>query len=93
MSIVLHSQDEDTLSANDTPMILPRVFHIPMSPHPRTLNEPLPGPSKVNINNTTTAAEIHQQPVQKTVPANPQLQPTCNTPLLPTPTDHCHTSE
>ena len=59
MSIVLHSQDEDALSAEDTHITSPRVFHIPMSPPPRTLNEPLPGPSKVNTTNNTTATETH----------------------------------
>ena len=85
MSIVLHLQDEGTLSAEDTPISPPRVFHIPLSPPPRTLNDPLPGPSMINTNNDATAIETHQQPVQKTIPANPQLQPQCKTPLLPTP--------
>ena len=83
ISIVPHSQDEGTLSAEDTPA---RIFHIPISPPPRTLSEPLPGPFKINTtNNNTKAVETHQQPVQQTVPANPQLKPTCKTPLLPTP--------
>ena len=83
MSIVFHSQDEGTLCREDTPISPPRVFHKPLSPPPRTFNELLPGPSKVDTN--TTSTEMDQQPVQKTGPANLQLQPTCKTPLPPTP--------
>ena len=66
ISIALHSQDEDDLSAEDTPL---RVFHILLTP-PRTHNEMLPRPSTPNI----------QPPAQETepavIPANTQPQPT-----------------
>ena len=56
-----------------------------MTPPPRTLGKPLPGPSQINTNNNDIAANTLQQPKQTTMPANPWLQPTCKAPLLPTP--------
>ena len=63
ISFTVHSQDEGSLSTDDT---TPKTFHRPMTPPPRTLNEPLTGSLKMNTNNDNIAANTHQQPKQPT---------------------------
>ena len=81
ISFEVHSQDEGSLSTDDT---TPRTFCIPMTPPPRTLNELLLGPSTVNTNNDNIAANTLQQPKQSTE-GHPNPKPLRRAPLLPTP--------
>ena len=76
----VHSQDEGSLSTDDT---TPKTFHILMTPPPRTLNEPLTGPSKINTTTNNTATNALQQPKQPPQ-EHPNPKPVKRTLLLPT---------
>ena len=82
VSFTVHSQDEGSLSTDDTTH---KTFHIPMTPPPRTLNGPLSGPSKMNTNNDNIAANTPQQP-QQPPQGHQNPKPVRKTPLLPTTT-------
>ena len=81
ISFAVHSQDEGSLSTDDT---TPRMFHILITPAQRTLNELLAGTSMVNTNNSDIAANTLQQPKQSTQ-VHLNLKPVMRAPLLPTP--------
>ena len=82
-----HLQDKDNLSTDYNATTPPKTYHIPMMP-PRTCNKMFPRPSTVNT--PPPAQRTKPTNTQKTEPANTQPQPTCKSPLLPTPPARQH---
>ena len=78
VSIAIHSQDEDDFSTDYNAISTPRNYHIPVTP-PKTHKAMLSRPFTRNIK------PLAQETKPVVIPADTQLQPTCESPLLPTP--------
>ena len=82
MSFTIYSQDEGSLSTDDT---TPKTFHIPMTP-PRTHNKMLPRPPTENIQPLAQETKPAVKPA--VTPEDSQSQPTLPAPMTSTASTH-----